>query len=102
MLMSKIATRGNEDVPVARGEVSFSKEARLGQVICLVNGHHHCQGLAGPGVPVQQLTSSNPCRLLTGRLPWVGALRLFCTERQTQTNTDHGDCADYAFWIMMS
>ncbi len=30
MLMSKIATRGNEDVPVARGEVSLSEEARLG------------------------------------------------------------------------
>lgn len=62
MLESRIATRGIEDVPVARGEVSFSKEPRLGQVICLVNGHHHCQRLAGPGVPVQQLTSSNGLR----------------------------------------
>ncbi len=68
MLMSRIATRGNEDMPVARGEVSFSKEACLGQVICLVNGHHYCQRLAGPGVPVQQLTRLTPCCCLSCRL----------------------------------
>jgi hypothetical protein len=30
MLMNKTASRGNKDVPVARGEVSLSKEASLG------------------------------------------------------------------------
>ena len=38
-------------LPVTGGEVCFAQEASLGQVIGLVNGHHHCQGFAGPCVP---------------------------------------------------
>ena len=52
------AYKQGQCLPVTWVEICFSQESCFSQVIGLVNGHHHCQCLAGPGISVSQPTRS--------------------------------------------